>query len=298
MTKTPLAFCLYNHSVGARSLADLRHFMMDGFRDLGHDIVFNERIEPGRLHIVTEYFAGDLARKLLESKVEFVVIATEIPGKHPDSKAFLFNGRTDMDWPLRSAGFTQVAPKARGILCMDPRPETLEAYRQFGVPVAPLGVGYSPTLHAEMTKWNPEQDLDYAFTGVATPYRAEVLHAIRKKAVVGYQPGLLPHEQRNVMLRRAKCNLALKLAADWPLPSFTRIMSLLHAERAALSDVPTFTAPPAELIPQAEMVDLIRDPMGLLAAVTAIDPMLALEQLKDTRPAKKIVGEAWEQVMG
>lgn len=293
-----LALCFYNHSIGARSLFDMRHFLMDGFRDLGHDIVFNERIEPGRVHILFDYFSGDLARKLLESKVEFVIIATEIPGKHPESGAFLLNNRSDLDWGTRSSGFTHVAPKARGILSMDPRPETLDAYRQFGVPVAPLGVGYSPSLHAEMTKWNPEQDLDFAFTGVPTPYRLEIIAALRKKAILGYQPGLLPPEQRNIMLRRSRCNLALKLEADWPLPSFTRIMSLLHAERAALADMASFASPPAELIPCASMADLIRDPMGLLAAVTAADPMIALECLKDTRPAKLIVGEAWEQVMG
>lgn len=293
-----LALCLYNHSVGARSLFDMRHFLMDGFRDLGHDIVFNEAIEPGRVQILFDYFANDMAKRLLDSKVEYVIIATEIPKQHPDSKAFLLNGKTDLDWPLRSAGFAKVAPGAKGILSMDPRPETLEAYRQFGVPVAPLGVGYSPSLHAEMTKWNPEIDLDFAFTGVPTNYRLEIIAALRKKAVLGYQPGLLPPEQRNIMLRRARCNLALKLEADWPLPSFTRIMSLLHAERATLSDTPAFALPPAELVPQCEPVDLIRDPMGLLAAATSLDPMQALEQLKDTRPAAKVVGEAWEQVMG
>ena len=298
MTKPALSFCVYAHSVGARSLSDLRHFVIDGFTDLGYNINFSERIEPGRIALVPDYFAGDAAKRLQDAKVEYVIIATEIPGKHPTSGAFLLNGNTTLDWPLRSAGFAKVAPGAKGILCMDPRPETLEAYRQFGVPVAPLGVGYSPSLHAEMTKCNPEQDLDFAFTGVPTPYRIEIISALRKKVVFGYQPGLLPVEQRNMMLRRARCNLALKLEANWPLPSFTRIMSLLHAERATLSDIPAFPSPPAELVPQCEPVDLIRDPAGLLAAATSLDPMIALEQLKDTRPAKKIVGEAWEQVMG
>ena len=38
-----LSLCFYNHSIGARSLFDMRHFLMDGFQGLGHDIVFSER---------------------------------------------------------------------------------------------------------------------------------------------------------------------------------------------------------------------------------------------------------------
>jgi hypothetical protein len=92
--------------------------------------------------------------------------------------------------------------------------------------------------------------------------------------------------------------LALKLERDWPLPSFTRIMSLLHAERPALADVSGYTCPPVELVPQIEMADLIRDPAGVLEASQCGNPSLLLEQLKDTRPAAKVVGEAWEQVCG
>lgn len=285
MTRICLSY--FNHGVGARSLADMRHFLTDGLTALGHDVDVSERIETDRLMIVTDYFAGGMGQRLLDSGAEFAVIATEIPTRHPDSGAFQFNNRTDQDWPLRAVTFSHVAPKAKAILVMDPRPETLEAYRQFGVPVSYLGVGYSETLEREMLRWDAEPDLDFAFTGVSTPYRLEVLHALSKRYATGYQPGLLSFEARNIMLRRARCNLCLKLTEDWPLPSFTRIMATLHAGRPAIADQTRDDLAPSHLVRQMDI-------RNITWPAEVADPMQALEILKDEYPAAKVVGSALE----
>ena len=289
----PITISLFNHGIGSRSLRDMCLFLTDGLSALGHDVTIGERLEAGRLNIIFEYTTQDIAQRLLDSGVEFGIIVTEVPMKHPESGAMLLNGRTDLDWPIRASQLPKVAERAAFLWSLDPRPETMAVWRQFA-PTSYLGVGYSPSLHKAMQAVQCEPDLDFVFTGVPTDYRLGVLDALRKKAVVGYQPGLLTFEQRNVMLRRARCNLALKLEKDWPLPSYTRIMSLLHAERPALADTTAWCSPPAEMVVQIEPEALCADPYGVLAAPFPMSPQDALRHLADTRPAHKVVAEAWD----
>lgn len=292
----PCHISLFNHGVGSRSLRDMTMFLTDGLTALGYDVTFGERLEVGKLNIVFEYFAGDAGRKLIDSGVEFGVIVTEVPHKHPESGALNLNQRFDLDWPLRASQLPIVAEKAAFLWSLDPRPETLATWRQYG-PTSYLGVGYSPSLHKAMqaVPMRPDwPDLDFAFTGVPTKYRIDTLDRLRKRAIVGYQPGLLTFEQRNVMLRRARCNLALKLEENWPLPSYTRLMSLLHAERLALSDVTEWCSPPADMVMQVEPEALAADPYGILAAPFPMSPQDALKHVAETRPAHKVVAEAWE----
>jgi hypothetical protein len=293
MTKPKLHLSLFNHGVGARSLQDMRHFLLDGLQGLGYDVTWGERLETGRLNILWEYFSEDFSRRLLDSNVEYAIIATEVPHKRPESGALLLNNRSDLDWPLRSSQLPKVLEKAQFVWSLDPRPESLAVWREYA-PTSYLGVGYSPSLHAAMKEVDIEPDLDFAFTGVPTDYRVSILNELRKKTALGYQPGLLTFEQRNIMLRRAKCNLALRLDKDWPLPSYTRIMSLLHAERLAISDVTPWCSAPADLVPQIEPEALARDPYGVLSAPFPHTPSEALQQLADTRPAVRVVAEAWE----
>lgn len=289
----PVHISVFNHGVGARSLVDMRVFLTDGLSALGYDVTFGERIESGRLNLLFEYFSSDFGRRLLDSGATFGIIATEVPMRN-EQGVFLFNGgRTDLDWGMRASQFQIVAEKAEFIWAMDPREETLAMYRQFA-PTSYLGVGYSSSLHQAMRSIDIEPDLDFAFTGVVTEYRVQILDRLRKKAAVGYEPGLLTFERRNLMLRRAKCNLALKLEQGWPLPSFTRIMSLLHAERMALSDVTDWCSAPADLVPQIEPETLAADPYGVLAAPSPMTPLETILYLAETRPAAKVLAEAWE----
>lgn len=289
----PVTISLFNHGVGARSLRDMCMFLTDGLTALGYDVAISERIEAGRLNIIFEYGGADFAQRIIDSGVEYGMILTEVPTKHPETGALMLNSRSDLDWPIRASQLPKVAERAAFRWSLDPRPETLETWRQFG-PTSYLGVGYSPSLHKAMAAVQCEPDLDFAFTGVPTGYRIATLDRLRKKAVVGYQPGLLTFEQRNVMLRRARCNLALKLEADWPLPSYTRIMSLLHAERLALSDITQWCSPPADLVMQVEPEALAADPYGILAAPFPLSPTDTLKLLAETRPAHKVIAEAWE----
>lgn len=283
-----LHLSFFNHAIGSRSLVDLRLFLMDGLTAMGHDITFGERIEPDRHQIFVDYFPPDVGKKILDSGVRYSVIATEVPYKHPESGAFLFNGgRVDLDWLPRAVGFQRVAEKADFIMALDPRPETLAIYREFA-PTSYLGVGYSKSLHDEMLRWVPEVDLDFAFSGVPTEYRINLLGKLSKKYSVGWIPGLLSFEQRNGMLRRSRCNLALKLDENWTLPSFTRLMSLIHAERPALADTTTIEYAPAQLVQQHPDIANLTFPLQLF------DPKDALEALRTERPAELIVRQAWE----
>ena len=277
--------CLFNHAVGVRSLMDLRVFLMDAFAEMGIDATWGERLDPDRFQLFIEYFAGDFAQRIQESGVEYGIIATEFPSKHPETGTFRFNERYDNDWAGRAVGFLKVAEKAKFILSLDPRPETLALYGEFA-PTRYLGVGYSPTLRAEMERLECEPDLDFSFTGPATQYRVDILNQLSKKHVVGWVPGLLSFTQRNQMLMRSRCNLCLKLTPDWPLPSFTRLMAVLHAKRPAIADVTSHHAPSQLVVQRGDIAD-IRWPIELY------DPAQALDALASEYPAGRVLKDAW-----
>lgn len=113
-------------------------------------------------------------------------------------------------------------------------------------PTAFLEFGYSPLL-AGISMSPPE--IDFSYFGLVSPYRQAVLAELSRFFKIVAPGRLISRQERDAIVSRTKFNLALKQTSDWPLPSATRLGSILHLEGAVLRDWTPIQTAQSSLVP-------------------------------------------------
>ncbi len=113
-------------------------------------------------------------------------------------------------------------------------------------PAAFIEFGYSPLL-ARVPVASPE--IDFSYFGLVSTYRQSVLDRLSRYFKI-FTPGrLISRTERDAITSRTKFNLVLKQTPEWPLPSPTRLSSILHGEGAILRDWTPVQTAQSSLVP-------------------------------------------------
>jgi hypothetical protein len=224
---------------GRLTLRDPLTWVSSGLLENNHKVSFSETVIAGNaLNIFWEYFMPELAQWLVEQRVPFGIIATELP----DGDGF--NGRRDADWPARWAGFKIAAPHAKFIWCMVE--ETVPAYAAFA-PSAFLELGYTDRLLSDAPPRTPTHD--FSFTGTTNPHRTQILDRLAVDATIVKGVGLMRYDDQLETMRSGRVALALKQSPEWRWPSPARLGLLLHQRIPVAAEYTLLDDPVSRLIP-------------------------------------------------
>ena len=111
-------------------------------------------------------------------------------------------------------------------------PQNLEALNRYGR-ARFIEIGYSPLVPVPE---DVEPDIDFSYFGKRNPYRDKILNELARHFTVVVPDGTSDVAVRDRIVRRTRFNIMLKQSPDWPLPSATRLASILQLERAVVRD--------------------------------------------------------------
>lgn len=100
-------------------------------------------------------------------------------------------------------------------------------------PAAFIEFGYSPLLARASA---PPPDIDFSYFGLINEYRQATLEKLSKYFSILTPGRLIARAERDAITARTKFSLVLKQTAEWPLPSASRLCSILHLGGVALRD--------------------------------------------------------------
>jgi hypothetical protein len=133
-------------------------------------------------------------------------------------------------------------------------PQDLEILGRYA-PARFIEFGYSPVVQVPD---DVEPDIDFSFFGKRNAYRDKILNDLARYFRVVAPDDMVEVSARDQIGRRTKFNIVLKQSPDWPLPSPTRLASLLHLERAIVRDRASYETQQSRTVPMvAEGQDFI-----------------------------------------
>ncbi|NWB87265.1 hypothetical protein [Pseudomonas gingeri] len=226
-------FCTANHhEVGKSTLVDMADWFQAGLLELGHKVTFSRtHVEKSAINIFWEYFEPGMLAEIVRSKIDYGIIATEIP----DGKGF--NWRDEPEWVTRFQTFAEVARNAKFIWTMVE--SSVPFYSRF-CPAAYIELGFSEHLIPASLNKNPT--VDFCFFGLRTPYREKVVEQLGKHASVEWPQNFLSPAGVIELIGNSRIGLNFKQSAQWPIPSPTRLGRLMMAKRVVAAEyVPVFT---------------------------------------------------------
>jgi len=281
--------CLVNHgSDGRDSITDSLTWVQAGLEENGHQVTVSDTAaERGAINIFWEFFLPELAEQLVSSKLEYGIIATEIP----DGTGF--NTRTDIAWINRWQSFQTAAAGARFIWCMNEL--SIEAYSQFAR-TAYLEFGFTERLVPSTPRARPTYD--FSFTGLPFDYRLGMLQALARRASVTYAGGIVSYAEQSGILRSGRVGLALKQTPAWQWPSISRIGRLVHESIPVAAEWTSVQIGVSRLVPQpAEGEDFVEFAISRLSLNLEAEAAQILERYRAT-PMQRCMARALEQTLG
>lgn len=111
-----------------------------------------------------------------------------------------------------------------------------------------IEIGYSPLIGIPD---DVEPDIDFSYFGKMNPYRERILSDMARHFRVVAPGGTSNAAERDRIVRRTRFNIMLKQSPDWPLPSATRLASILQLERAVVRDWTLDQTRQSEAVPMA-----------------------------------------------
>lgn len=221
-----------NHNPSGRvTLHGMWDSIKAGLTELGHEVTYGDYVIRRGINILFEYFTPAFARELAASGTDFIVVATEIPPQN--DKPGFNGGRMDNNWAERFEGFKICAPKARAIWSNIPAPQ-MAWYAQFA-PTAHLVYGYSEALLPPGNPPKPTHRL--SFPGMITAHRESILSRFGDQVATSHNgPYRIKDEAMLTVMQRGRVTLGLRQAADWPMPSTSRLSVAFHARIPLLSE--------------------------------------------------------------
>ena len=277
-----------NHnSHGKATLSDMIQWFEAGLTALGHDVTIGDRLAPGAVNLVWEYFSPGQGQWLRESGVVYGIVGTEIP----DGSGF--NWRRDGDWSKRWQSFKEAAAGARFIWSMVE--SAVPDYASFA-PTAYMELGFSERLVPYEARWDPEYD--FGFFGVITPHREDVLAKIARHYTVRTPAKLLPPGELSAFIARCRIGLCFKQSPEWPIPSPTRLGRLLHAKRGIACEYVPVATRQGSLVPIASPdADFADFCLERLNGPWRRDAEDALERYRNLMPMRQIMERALDETL-
>lgn len=228
-------FCTINHNApGKATLGDMYDWFSAGLKELGHRVAQGPYLDSGAVNVLWDNFRPGMGQILRESGVFYGIVATEIPDGQGG-----FNWRRDEPWPTRWAAFPEVATGAAFIWSMIE--ESCSYYAGFG-PCAFIELGYSRHLVPPRSVRNTVPSVDFGFYGLSTPYREQVVAALRQHVTVAWPSRLPDTAAIQQFIATTRIGLNFRQSDQWPIPSPTRLGRYLHGKRLLVSEhtrVPT-----------------------------------------------------------
>lgn len=132
-------------------------------------------------------------------------------------------------WLERYRNFNRLVPAFESIWCVTPH-QIGEYENAYGskVKLMPIAAWAAQNLNSLQGQF--KKDIDFLFTGSATPYRSTIFDALRKRGYnVFVGPATLPTYLREHFIARSKVCLQVRQDGEWKYPSIMRYHYLLRS---------------------------------------------------------------------
>jgi hypothetical protein len=161
-------------------------------------------------------------------------------------------------WRDRFRFFNLIVPYCEAIWCVTPH--QMDEYRRlFGDKVHLMPIASWKTNVQNALQGRVEKDIDFLFTGSATPYREAVFKYLRDKGyTVFVGPATLPTYLREHFIARSKICLQVRQNGSWKYPSIMRYHYLLCSGATVIAEQTDETCPQEEYIITAKPKDFVQ----------------------------------------
>lgn len=229
-------------------LVDLVTFMAAGLIENRITVTHGPEIPDDAAVVCFEgTYLDEATTRRIRSRAPLGCFVTEIIG---DGK--FYDGMGYWDGSIRWQKFLEQAGTFDFI--WTPVPQDVEILGRYA-PARFIEFGYSSIIQVPD---DVEPDIDFSFFGKRNAYRDKILNDMARHFRVVAPDNMVEVSVRDQIGRRTKFNIVLKQSPDWPLPSATRLASLLHLERAIVRDRASYETQQSRMVPMlAEGQDFI-----------------------------------------